>query len=59
MITKIYELKLNESVKEGDSKITRVPGGWVYLQNEDEKISMVFVPFHKEFDSKGTSFDIR
>lgn len=55
----IYDLQLNESVEEGDFKITRVPGGWIYLQNLSGGISSVFVSFHNEFDFKKRAPKIR
>jgi len=59
MQTKIYELKLHETVKEGDFKITRVPKGWIYLQIVEGRISAVFVPFHDEFKNAKSGFDLR
>jgi hypothetical protein len=58
-MTSIYDLQLNESVEEEDFKITRVPGGWIYLKNLDGGISTVFVPFHNEFDFKKRAPEIR
>lgn len=56
----IYDLKLHEFTRDGDTIITRVPGGWIYSTRKQENltgqvwgnmrtISDVFVPFNNEF----------
>ncbi len=48
----IYTLKMNESGRFGKWNVTRVPGGWIYLQVEHDRgvaITAVFVPFDNEF----------
>lgn len=48
----IYSLSLHESLVEGNLKITRVPGGWIYLSIYESHISSLFVPMNKEYAPK-------
>jgi len=50
----IYDLELHEQITlhHGNimTRITRVAGGWLYLQTCSEAyVSVTFVPFHNEF----------
>ncbi len=52
----IYDLLLHECVSVDESlRIRRVPGGWNYEYMVGEHISIQYVPFNKEFLSKGAS----
>ena len=49
---KLYEMKLHECIKSdkcGGVWITRVPGGWIYMDIINETPASVFVPFNNEF----------
>lgn len=55
----IYNLKLHESifVKSDDGhptvwRITRVPGGWLYVDDNDRRTTVLafFVPFNNDFE---------
>lgn len=42
----LYSLNLNEVIdREGEPKVMRVPGGWIYFTSQ----GAVFVPYHEEF----------
>lgn len=45
----IYEMKLHDELTESPWYITRVPGGWLYLHNE-QGTSPIFVPFSLNVD---------
>ena len=56
MWEKIYDLKLGESVQELPTsyemhRITRVPGGWIYIYGVEQGVISEFIPFHNEFQS--------
>lgn len=43
---------LDDEIMTTDVMITRVPGGWIYERiTSDDKLSMCFVPFNREFDT--------
>ena len=49
----IYKLKLHESIDSSGLKITRVPGGWIYMfWDYDKRVfyqTSTFVPFDNEY----------
>jgi hypothetical protein len=44
------ELHAHEYINNGNIKIVRVPGGWIYISYFDG-VTSVFVPFNNEFMS--------
>ncbi|MFC1542777.1 hypothetical protein ACFL4M_02690 [Pseudomonadota bacterium] len=55
MSENIYDMKLHDELVLPElgqrSKITRVPGGWIYSIKDEYSAAIrpVFVPFHEEF----------
>jgi len=45
----IYNVKLHEEIKEGNSYILRVAGGWIYTDTRADEARGIFVPFNNEF----------
>ena len=46
----IYDLELHEDILIHNLlNVVRVPGGWMYENIRDERLSSVFVPFNNEF----------
>lgn len=48
----IYELAFSESEYFGIYEVTRVPGGWIFLQYGGLGKAAVFVPYNNEFDNR-------
>jgi hypothetical protein len=54
----IYEMDLHDEIEVDDTRVTRVPGGWIYTftsyddRNDTWRISSVFVPYNNEFQRK-------
>jgi hypothetical protein len=58
---KMYEMELHEEYCcNGDLRIVRVPGGWLYrfwnYKNQSDLPGGVFVPFHGEFEKDDNPF---
>ena len=59
MWEKCYEIKLGETIENipnnnSIEKLTRVPGGWIYVWGDMEGTTSVFVPFNNEFMKPNT-----
>jgi hypothetical protein len=50
----IYDLGLNEILNLSDSRVMRVPGGWIYGLGS----GLIFVPFNNEFQVPDISVPI-
>ena len=67
-MTDIYKMKLHDVAIHGNTKILRVPGGWIYSESvllakladdpreasriTDVHVSSVFVPMNSEFNRR-------